>query len=582
MHDVAIIALIALPLAGALAANILSQIPRAQHLAWLAPAAGAGLTLVVAWLLRTASFEVTFGNWAPVSVVGMPLILAGNTPGMTIVIALAAVQFATALNRDEWTPRPHHTLSALLFSAMAMVALSNSLTALFVGLGLADILAIATSTLRNRDYRRVLTDAMFYGAANALLVIALVLYAAEGNSLYFPLADIPDRLMGFISVALALRLGLVPLRSTGGQFHDTHWTQLAGTAGSFVVVIKIQSLLTPEFRAWVFALALLTALFTLAMGTISSRRLNQSAAVSAGMAGIITTSALLMQPGIIAAGVAGWLAGVTLLTRVPPGTTTPGRRVQQAGLAIGAACIIGLPLTAGFIARSGVAAVWGDRHLAGATLVASYGAVQMLLTICTLGLLPAIAFRLRPGTSRDTPGATAASLRSPDEAPGERPQEPPGEVVEADVPIPAETPARIARPDRSPVIDWLPSLLAVAALSLHAILFGIAPDLAGGPALAAALDRMGAAGWLTWLISTGLGVLAWRFQWRWLSAFKPIRQIIYDVVSLGWLHTILDGAMLRIGSPLSRASVILESDSGLMFTIIILLIIVLVARPGGP
>lgn len=527
-----------LPLLGVLIASVLSQWPRARGFAWLALPLSATLTLVAAWGAHTLSFEMTFGDWGPVSVTGAPLILASSLPATTIVIAVAAAQLAASLHPREADLRPDHATGALLFGALALAALSNTLITLIVGIGLVDMLSAIAGIQRGRDHRRVIADGMFRGASSALLVIALALYLSMGNSLYIPLGVFPERLMPFITISLALRFGLAPLRALAGQFHDAHWTSEASAIAGLVALIKLPLLSAPALPAWFFALALLTVVLAGLVGALTRRRSLLRSAISSMGLGLAICSAALQQPGVTAVATLGWLAGNQLVALSPRDESALGRRAALAGRLIGALCLIGLPLTAGFVGRAGVAALWADDGPGGALLIAGLALAQALLTLAALRI-----------TFAPT-GVTAYS---------------------------------VALPSAGPLsLSVALSIFAIAILGAHVLAFGAAPTLAGAPDLAEAMSRHGLAGWLVWVLPIALAVGVWWFEARWAGALAPITQRLYDVISLSWLHTVLDGAMSRLGLPLSRVFPVLEGGSALMWTVVIVLVVVLVSRPGGP
>lgn len=526
------------PLLGVLVASVLSQMPRARAFAWLPLPLSATLTVVAAWGAHNLSFEMTFGDWMPVSVTGAPLILAGSLPATAIIIAVAAAQLATSLHPREIELRPDHTTAALLFSALAMAALSNNLLTLIVGIGLVDMLSVIAGLQRGRDHRRVLADAMFRGASSALLVIALALYVSMGNSLYIPLGVLPERLMPFITLSLALRFGLAPLRAVAGQFHDAHWTSEAGALSGLIVLAKLPLLGAPELPAWFYGLVLLTMALAGAIGALTRRRTLLRLAISSSALGLAICSAALQQPGVIAVATLGWLAGNQLVALSPRDDTTIGRRTALFGRLIGALCLVGLPLTAGFIGRAGVAALWADDGPGGALLIAGFALVQALLT---LGVLR-ITFAPTSVTAYSAPLPSAGLLN----------------------------------------LSVALLIFVIAILGVHVLAFGIAPTLAGAPDLTDALGRHSFTGWLVSVLPVIIAAGAWWFEARWAGLVAPARQRIYDVIGLSWLHTILDGAMRRLSLPLSRVFPVLEGGSALLWTVVILLIIVLVSRPGGP
>ncbi len=527
-----------LPLLSVLAAWMLSQWPRARTFAWLPLPLSAALTWLAAWAAHSLPFEMTFGDWGPVSVIGAPLILASTPSATTILVAVAVVQLASSLHPREADLRPDHTTAALLFGALVLAALSNTLMTLIIGIGLVDILSVVAGIQRGRDHRRVIADAMFRGASSALLVIALALYLATGNSLYIPLAVLPERLMPLLTLSLALRFGLAPLRAVAGQFHDAHWTSEAGAIAGLVVLAKLPLLSAPELPIWFYGLALLTAILTGLIGALTRRRSLLRSAISSIALSMALCSAALQQPGITAVAALAWLAGNHLVALSPRDDSAIGRRTALFGRLIGLLCLIGLPVTAGFIGRAGVAAAWADQGPGGALLIIGFALAQALLTLAAL---------------RMTFAPTSV------------------------------TAYRMALPSAGQLnLGVAVSIFVIAVLSAHVVAFGIAPTLAGAPDLADALGRHGIIGWLVWALPILGAVGLWWFEARWAGLFTSIRQRIYDVISLGWLHTILDGATNRLGLPLSRVFPVLEGGSALLWTVVILLIVVLVTRPGGP
>jgi len=527
-----------LPLSGVLIASALSQTSRTRAFAWTPLPISAALTLIAAWGAHSVPFEMTFGDWEPVSVTGAPLILAGSLPATTIVIAVAVAQLAASLHPREAELRPQHTTSALLFSALALAALSNNLLTLIIGVGLVDILSAIAGIQRGRDHRRVVADAMFRGASSALLVIALALYLSMGNSLYIPLGVLPERLMPFITVSLALRFGLAPLRAVAGQFHDAHWTSEAGAIAGLIVLLKLPLLSAPELPDWFYGLALLTVALAGLIGAITRRRTTLRSAISACALGLVICSAALREPGMTAVAALSWLAGCQLVALSPRDNSAIGQRTALLGRLIGALCLIGLPLTAGFIGRAGIAALWADRGASGALLVAGLALGQALLTLCVLRITFAPVSATMYGAALPSAGPLNLSIAL--------------------------------------------SLFAIAVLGSHVLAFGLAPTLAGAPDLADALGRHSISGWLAWALPIAIAVGVWWFEARWSSLVAPARQRIYDVVSLSWLHTVLDGAMNRLSLPLSRVFPVLEGGSALLWTVVIVLMVVLLSRPGGP
>ncbi|MCS7060761.1 MAG: hypothetical protein RMN25_06295 [Anaerolineae bacterium] len=533
-----VIALMGLPLLGTLIGLLLTKTTRSYSVAWAARPLAAALTVIVAWVVHGATFEIALGNWGPVSVTGAPLILASSPSAGVILIAVAIVQLAGALHPREVGVRAHHITIALLFSALALTALSNTLLTLIIGIGLVDILSIVTGIQRGRESQRVMADAMFQGASSALLVVGLALHVAVGNSAYIPMSNVSERLMGFMSVALALRFGLAPLRAIAGQFHDAHWTSQAPAISGLIVLAKLPTLDAPQPPLWFFGLALLTGTLSGFIGGITQRRSLLRAALCSSALSLAICAATLQEAGSVALATLNWLAGCQLAATVPSDVSTFGQRAALVGRIGGALSLIGLPLTAGFIGRAGIAASWVDHNEIGIILLIGLALVQVLLTLGALRL----AFAPTSATPYPAPLASIGAMK-----------------LSLGLPI-----------------------LATVTLGAHILAFGIAPGLASAPDLITALNRNTPAGWAIWLGPTLIGALLWWFEARWSRFFARHRQHLYNVIGFSWLHTVLDGAVRRLGWPLSRVFPLLEGSSALLWTVVIVLILVLVARPGSP
>jgi hypothetical protein len=538
-----LIALIALPFAGALLAFIVAQVPRVAGYAPLLQSGAMFITLLIAWIMRPAQFETVLGDWSPVSFTGTPLIIASNPEGMAIVIAVAAVMTLARLVHNRTTqPRqgaPSQALiAALLFGALVLTALAHSLVTLLVGIGLVDLFVAIHGVLHSRSPGRVLRDALFHLTSLAFLIVAAALYDASGNSLYLPLAHIPERLLPFIMAALALRFSLLPLRAASDLQYEGGWTDKASVIASLLLIARLPQLEAPELRAWFYGLALLTALSTLIIGSLTRNRASLQTSVEAGALAVALTAAVDWQAGIIVVATMAWLLGTTLVSQTASAYPTAARRIVQIARYIGAACLIGAPLTAGFIGRAGVAVLWSGRGLGGAVLIVGFALTQLLLTFCTLRLV------LWREVWREVPDAPSA--------------------------------------DEPPAISGYVAAVVLIMLSLHVVLFGISPSLAGAPSLGEQLGRNGFIGWIVWLFPTLLGFAAWWYEARWVDYIVLARDSLVSLIGLTWWQYILGGALNRIARPLGSIFVFLESDGALLWAVIVILVVVLVSRPGGP
>ncbi|MCL5996828.1 MAG: hypothetical protein M1546_12345 [Chloroflexi bacterium] len=495
------------------------------------------ITLAVAWVLRPAQIEVVFGNWTPVSFTGTPLVLTTNPEGLAILAAVAASMALPQLFPPSTSPHGRNPgtgqgiVIALLFSALAITALANNLVTLVVGIGLTDFLATLSAILRTRDASRVLRDTLYYGGSGILLLIAMALYGASSNSLYFPLAHIPERLMPVIGAALALRFCLVPLRAAGDLQRETLWTNRASTLAGLVALARLPQLEATPMRAWFYGLALLTAVAALALAILSNRRVNTQGYTTIGALGVTLVSAVSWQSGAIVAAAIAWLLGTSLINIATPAQSPVMRRMAQVARWIGAACLAGLPFTVGFVGRAGVITDWAGRGLGGAALIAGLGLSQALLTLCVLRLA---MWRDIPGEESSPPWLTYASIA------------------------------------------------VTAIVCLHVLVFGIVPGLANAPTVGTLLSRNGLIGWLVWLIATTAGGVAWWLESRWAVYLTRVRPTLVTALSLKWLQNVAAGALGRLANPLGSVFVFLESDGALLWAVIVLLIVILVSRPGGP
>jgi formate hydrogenlyase subunit 3/multisubunit Na+/H+ antiporter MnhD subunit len=526
-----LIALIALPLLGTALALVAPRFPRLMEYEPIVHIGATALMLILAWVLRPAQVETIFGNWFPVSFTGAPLILSTNRAGMALLIALAAVMMVDPIARSKIALPARAASEALLFGALSLTVLSNNLVTVLVGLGAVDTLVILNGAVRGRPTNRLFRDALFLVGSLFFLIIAFSLYDASGNSLYFPLAHIPARVMPFILISLTLRFSLVPLRAVADDQMGAHWTSKASALAGMALMAHLPELGAPELRAWFFGLALLTALAVLVIGVLTNSRNTLRTSIDTGALLLALTSAVVWQSSSITVAAIAWLTGTTLLDQSTASYPTVLHKTVFWARLLGALCLIGLPLTAGFVGRAGVINTWAGRGLNGALLVVALTLAQLLLTLCALRLWRWL------------------------EAPGD---------------------------DVAPSTEGYLLSAALGILCLHIVFFGIAPGLAAAPSLGDQITRNGLVGWVLWLLATLLGVAGWWFQPKWLDLLANTRQTLVSVVGLDWWQDILIGALGRIAKPLRGLFIFLESDGALLWAVVVILIIVLVSRPGGP
>ena len=526
-----VIGLIGLPFTGAALALLAQRIKPIRTLPTALYATAIALTLVIGLILRPAQAEMILGDWSPVSFTGTPLIIAVNPDGVALLIAVASVM-GLSMSRENWpASRSNLLIAGLIFAALSLTAMAHDLVTLLVGLSLLDLLSGIYALRQSHHPRPVLRDALFNAASIAALAIAFTLYAASGNSLYMPLAHLPARLMPFISIALLLRFSLPPLRSVTDRRIGSDWTGKASLAAGMLVLARLPQLEAPQLHAWFFAFALLTAICALAIGALSSSRMTLLASVETGTLALALTAAVTWQSGIIIAAAIAWLLGTTLIAENPMSYPARLRRFALIPRLGAALCLLGLPLTVGFIGRAGVISIWGERGLGGAVLIVGIAAAQLLLMLALLRL-----------------------------------------VLWHDLPTSDE---------EISASDWIRSAWLAVPL-LFIVVFGIAPAMLNAGGLLTQLSNNGLAGWVFWLIPTLLGGLAWHYEASWVKRVSQVRDRVILILELNWWQDILSGALNRLAKPLTGVFTFLEGDGALLWAVIVILIAVLVSRPGGP
>lgn len=541
---VLLIGLMASPMVGTLIAALLAQSPRTPQAlrtyAWLPIAAGAGIALLVAWALLGQRWEAVIGNWAPVSFTGMPLSLAGFAPTLAILIAWLAVYFRDCLNlpcADPFTQHP--TASALTVASLAIVALGNNLITVLVGLGLTDLLTAYLVLRRQTDERSMLIQFILHGLSIALLLLVMAIHYAAGNSLYLPLMQLSPSTGPALALAMALRLGFAPFRTSAGYLSDLR-TSASAVAG-LLVLTRLPALGITRLPDWFYALAVLSAVLTLILGILKASHASDELlpfVVTAGLY-LAATSAAVAIPGVTAAAAIAWLLAGALLGHAGDDQSTLDRRIRQVTPALGALGLIGLPPTAGFIGQSGVLAVWAALGPIGAALIAGW--IIAFAALC-YGLLRVV--------SDATPRVRQARLL------------PEGAAWS------------------SPTV--LRSGIGGFALAAPLLLFGVAPALLEAGTLAEAVARHTLVGWGIWLVALAIGALAWHTEARWHPTVQRLAHPLTNLLDLSWLYSLLGGAAARLRSPFNQVFTFLESDGALLWAIIIVLLIVLASRPGGP
>ena len=526
-----VIGLIGLPFTGAALALLAQRIKPLRTLPAAIYVAAIALTLILGLFLRTAQVEMILGDWSPVSFTGTPLIIAANSDGIALLIAVAAVMGLSISHEHKPATRGSLMIAGMIFATLSITALAHDLVTLLVGLSLLDLLSGIYALRQSHHPMRVLRDALFNAASIAALAIAFTLYAASGNSLYMPLAHLPARLLPFISIALLLRFSLPPLRSVTDRHIGSDWTGKASLAAGMLVLARLPQLEAPQLHAWFFAFALLTAICTLAIGALSNSRAALLASLETGTLALALTAAVTWQSGVIVAAAIAWLLGATLIAEIPMSYPARLRRFAVIPRLGAALCLVGLPLTVGFIGRAGVISAWAERGLGGAILILGIAAAQLLLTLALLRLM----------LWHDLPTSDEDFTAS----------------------------------------EWIRGAWLVVPLILI-VLFGIAPAMLNAAGLPTQLADNGLVGWVFWLLPTLLGALAWHYEANWLKLIATVRERVILILELNWWQDIFSGALSRLAKPLTGVFTFLEGDGALLWAVIVILIAVLISRPGGP
>lgn len=543
---VLLIALMASPLLGILLAAVFAQSPRLptglQLPARLPAVAGAAAALIAAWLLsRQPSWEAVVGDWSPISFTGLPLAMAGFIPSAGIVIAWTTLYFLNSLQSpDTSRPESHPTAPALFIASLALVAFANNLVTLLIGLGLTDLLTAYWALRRQDNERNALIGLMLNGFSIALLTLVVATHAAESNSLHLPLARLDASKAPVLALAIALRLNFAPFRPSPSVWGDLRTT--AGAVGGLLVLARLPALGITRLPEWFYALALISALLTLIIAILQADERTEALVPAIATAGayLASTSAVLAIPGVTAAATVAWLIGAALISQ-PESADAPSwvERTRRVSRIAGALCLISLPLTVGFVGHAGIVATWTARNASGWLFALAWVVSFALMAFVLLKIV------------FDSTAEQTQQMRL--------------------IPDPRRPGTWIAREAIGGLVAWAPMLL-----------FGIAPMLLAAGSLADVLARNGMIGWASWVVNIALGALLWRLEPRWRPAIRSMSDHAIETFDLGWLYSLIGGAVARLRSPFGRVFTLLESDGALLWAIIVVLLIVLISRPGGP
>jgi hypothetical protein len=536
---VLLIGLMASPILGILFSALIAQSnrwQRLQALAWLPAAIGAALALVAAWALRGQSLQTTIGNWSPVSFTGMPLLLQTSAPTMGVLLAWVTVYFMDSLRLPSAAPFEHHPAApSLIIASLTVVALSGNFITLLVGLGLTDILSAYFALRRQKSVRDTLIAFVLNGLSLTLLLMILAVRYASGSSLQLSLLRLPETDAPIIALAMALRLGFLPFRPTPAFVFDLRGA--ASAIGGLLVLVRLPELGLTQLPLWFYALAIAGALVTLVIVALQRRDDATFAAIATAGLYVAALSVSAGVPGVTAAGAMAWLLGCGLIAPTRVRDTLLTARIRLGARALGGLCLIGLPLTVGFIGRSGATA-WAGQELGGVLVAIAWLAVTAVLTALLMRFIwdevPTLPLK---SSARDRAGVDVLFIRQ--------------------------------------ALGWL-------AAALPLIVFGLAPGLLDAGNLGDAILRTGIIGWLTWIAGLAGGLAVWRWQPRWSPLAARVRERTVAVLDLGWLYGLLGGAGSRLSGPFARVFTFLESDGALVWAVILGLLLLLISRPGGP
>ncbi|NJM42622.1 MAG: hypothetical protein HC853_18715 [Anaerolineae bacterium] len=410
---------------------------------------------------------------------------------------------------------------------------ANSATALLVGLGLVDGVTMVAALLSPNKSRTAALRALLNGASLVLLIALFALQAGQGSA-YFPLMRVGDYLQPFADVALFLRCATGALAAPS-QETSPHWQ--ASACATLLLMAHLPNLGLGAHAVWLLALLVLSALLAAALACLNESANRALPVLNTAAFYAAATGIASAQPSAIAAAGVAWLLGYPLL-QSSLSRPAPFNRAAQAARLVGAAAWAGLPLTVGFVGQAGVVAT-----LAG---LGGWGWLAVLGWVIGLALLVGTALRI------------------------------------ALAPMPMQLALNLEM--KTTGRRWRDALNCVplAVLMLMVLMFGLFPQLLGATGLNQPVARNGVLGWAAWLLAVLAGVALWWFEERWQPRLEPWRSTLENALSLKWLRELWAGATERLAQPFRVIFPFLESDGALLWAIILVLLVVLVTRPGGP
>lgn len=141
-------------------------------------------------------------------------------------------------------------------------------------------------------------------------------------------------------------------------------------------------------------------------------------------------------------------------------------------------------------------------------------------------------------------------------------------------------------PQNEPSPGWLdrsvPGWVSFVALALPLLGFGVAPQWVNLPTLVALVAGHGVVGWVGMAFAALVGVGAYALAPRWRGRMARAHGIANSIFKLGWLERVVEGSIERMSRPFRVIYGFLESDGVLLWAVVVVLLAVLIARPGGP
>ncbi|HQW36297.1 MAG TPA: hypothetical protein PLJ62_08895 [Thermoflexales bacterium] len=507
--------LVLLPIVGAAAHIVvgrfapIARFPRpAQH--FILPAAAIGAVLCALALFGFGG-EAIVGGWMPVSLVGAPLLISIAPPTAALVTALACVGLAQAI-RSHGQTDVVVAARALAFAALMLTTLAANMLTLFVGMGLVELFTLLASAQTAPDQisrRDVFRHAIFQVGSLLLLAMGFLISVAAQSSLYFALATISLRSTPFFAAALLLRA--LSLLLYPGAIANRF-----GPIATLVLLMRLLDLNNAFLTPGIALVVLIASVITLIRAAITQNASDRNLLAQTGAFLLIMLPHPADPAAWVAASASAWLLSAELIEHPAP-----------IARLIGALSLFGVPLSAGFIARSGA-------------VPATANIPAFIIWCVAMALLAFSLFQLVRGAGQPRLRLLSGLAGSPQ------------------------------------------SLISFGVMALPLIALGVLPQALGLPNALALVSRQGLADWLAMAFAAGAGVLLAIFSPRWAGRATRQMQMAEQVFKFRWLEDILEGSVNRIAAPFRAVFTFLESPGVLLWAIVAALLAVLISRPGGP